>query len=259
MKKIKIKLGESGSFGWVFWFSGSLIWHMLWFFFSQPNNNEQIFLSINNLDVSGIMAWVNITKKLPPTKNFVQTVWCITSYVVNQIEDLYSHCLQAFLLRKYTSFLFPVFLIQAKCHGKIKIATVQIIVFPTLSGFVSRLVFVERWIYKATKTKKSNELRYILKNLAQIGICSKKMLRVWMTVIKNYCYIQPTITAETYVTCSSGTDFNGNPTDLTRGVLDLDVTYCEWYMSSGGKLIEIVFRFCRRTLSCSCFRVVLRT
>ena len=83
MKKIKIKPGESGSFGWVFWFSGSLIWHMLWFFFSQPNNNEQIFLSINNLDVSGIVAWVNITKKLPPTKNFVQTGWCNGSSVVN--------------------------------------------------------------------------------------------------------------------------------------------------------------------------------
>ena len=83
MKKIKIKLGESGSFGWVFWFSGSLIWHMLWFFFLQPNNNEQIFLSINNLDVSGIMAWVNITKKLPPTKSFVQTGWCNGSSVVN--------------------------------------------------------------------------------------------------------------------------------------------------------------------------------
>ena len=79
MKKIEIKPGESGSFGWVFWFSGSLIWHMLWFFFSQPNNYEQIFLSINNLDVSGIMAWV----KLPPTKNFVQTGWCNNSSVVN--------------------------------------------------------------------------------------------------------------------------------------------------------------------------------
>ena len=93
MKKIKIKPGESGSFGWVFWFSGSLIWHMLWFFFSQPNNNEQIFLSINNLDVSGIMAWVNITKKLPPTKHFVQTGWCNGSSVVNQIEDFYSNFL----------------------------------------------------------------------------------------------------------------------------------------------------------------------
>ena len=79
MKKIKIKLGESGSFGWVFWFNSSLIWHMLCFCFSQPKNYEQIFLSINNLDVSGIMAWV----KLPPTKNFVQTGWCNNSSVVN--------------------------------------------------------------------------------------------------------------------------------------------------------------------------------
>ena len=93
MKKIKIKLGESGSFGLVFWFSNSLIWHMLWFFFSQPNNYEQTFLSINNLDVSGIMAWVNITKKLPPTKHFVQTGWCNSSSVVNQIEDFYSNFL----------------------------------------------------------------------------------------------------------------------------------------------------------------------
>ena len=187
MNKIKIKPGKSGSFGRHFWSRSSLIWQMLCFCLSQPNHYEQIFLSINNLDVSGIMTWVNITKKLPPTKNFVQTVWCITSYVVNQIEDLYSHCLQAFLLRKYTSFLFSVFLIQAKCHGKIKIATVQIIVFPTLSGFVSRLVFVERWIYKATKTKKSNELRYILKKLstnrdlfqedaARLNDCHKELL-----------------------------------------------------------------------------------
>ena len=57
-----------------------------------------------------------------------------------------------------------------------------------------------------------------------------------MTVMNNYCYIQPTITAETYLTCSSGTDFNGNPTDLTRGVLDFGVTYCERDMFSEGKL-----------------------
>ena len=104
--------------------------------------------------------------------------------------------------------------------------------FPTLLGFVSRLLFVERWIYKATKTKKSNKLRYIFKNLAQIGICSKKMLRVLMTVMNNYSYIQPTVTSETYLTCSSGTDFSGNPTDLTRGVLDFGVTYFERYMFS---------------------------
>ena len=113
MKKIKIKLGESGSFGWVFWFSSSLIWHMLWFFFSQPNNYEQIFLSINNLDVSGIMAWVNITKKLPPTKNFVQTVWCITSYVVkSDWRSLFSLSSSLFvkenILAFFSLFFFPV-------------------------------------------------------------------------------------------------------------------------------------------------------
>ena len=66
-----------------------------------------------------------------------------------------------------------------------------------------------------------------------------------MTVMNNYCYIQPTITAETYLTCSSGTDFNGNPTDLTRGVLDFGVTYCEQDMFSEGKLD----RDCIQTLS----------
>ena len=71
-----------------------------------------------------------------------------------------------------------------------------------------------------------------------------------MTVMNNYCYIQPTITAETSLTCSSGTDFNGNPTDLTRGVLDFGVTYCERGMFSEGALhlTAVSAWFCGRKL-----------